>query len=118
MLSQFMAQEPSTGESMSQEKQELLDMLYGVRLNGSINSRLGICRNVSFRKCLILRELFKTWPKYSGNREYPIQVEDEDPEATYIYCKNMWDKSTEYGQLRWELLDHCIAQLQIQLSKT
>lgn len=117
MFSQFMAQEQSTGESMNQEQQALLDMLYEIRLNGPINSRSGICGNVAYRKCLILDELFKTWPKYSGNGEFPIQVEDEDPEAAYLYCKKMWDKSTEYGQLRWELLDHCIAQLQIQLSK-
>lgn len=112
-----MARQQITGESMNQEQLDLLDMLYGIRLNGPINSRSGICGNVSFRRCLILDGLFKTWPKYSGNQEFPIQVGDEGPAATYLYCKNMWDKSTEYGQLRWELLDHCIAQLQIQLSK-
>ena len=101
---------------MNQEQLDLLDMLYGIRLNGPINSRSGICGNVSYRKCLILDELFKTWPKYSGNREFPIQVEGEDPQATYIYCKNMWSNSTEYGQLRWELLNYCIAQLQKALA--
>lgn len=102
---------------MNQEKQKLLDRLYEIRLNGPTYIRSGICGNVSIRKCLILAELFQTWPKYSGKHECPIQVGSKDPEATYLYCENMWDKSTEYGQLRWELLDHCIAQLQIQLSK-
>lgn len=101
---------------MNQDQLDLLDRLYGIRLNGPTYIHSGICANVSIRKCLILDELFQTWPKHSGKHECPIQVGSEDPETTYWYCENMWDKSTEYGQLRWELLDHCIAQLQEALA--
>ena len=101
---------------MSQEQQALLDMLYEIRLNGPINSRSGICGNVSFRRCLLLTELFKSWAKFSGNEEFPVQEGDVNPEWSYAYNKKMWDKSTEYGQLRWELLDHCIAQLQKEIN--
>lgn len=61
-----------------------------------------------------LVEIFKLWPKYSGNEEYPTKVSSNE---IFDYNRHtaMFDKSTEYGKLRWELFefiyDVCNARL-------
>ena len=61
-----------------------------------------------------LIRIFNLWPKYSGKEDYPIKV-SSSAELDYNYCNNMFDKSTEYGKLRWELFefiyDVCTARL-------
>lgn len=58
-----------------------------------------------------LDELFKQWPKYSGIIHHPI------PGGGIVYDKakhsaTLWDRNTEYGKLRWELLEWLIEELQ------
>ena len=69
----------------------------------------------------LLDEAFRSWPKYSGNREYPIP----DPEAPSdfaaayrIYCSrhDLWDYSP-YGNLRRELCLHIADWLEANKSK-
>lgn len=62
----------------------------------------------------LLDELFERWPKYSGTKDFPIRSPFPGLTEIEIYhnCSNLWDRSTEYGALRWELLEFCIAQLE------
>ena len=63
----------------------------------------------------LLYELFESWPKYSGQRDYPIPHPDPQhlPQEAYISNSQYhWDRTTPYGVLRWELLEFCIAQLE------
>ena len=68
-----------------------------------------------------LGEAFPSWPKYSGNRDYPIP----DPEAPsdiaaahsiYYNHENLWDDST-YGDLRRELCLHIADWLEANKAK-
>lgn len=127
-----MARQQITGESMIQEQQALLDVLYEIRLNGPTKTNEGICTAVANALGFdvitvgdiddLLADVMGTWPKSTGSVNFPVPgTNGLSNTAMYVDCsrhkESMWDKSTEYGQLRWELLDHCIAQLQIQLSK-
>lgn len=53
----------------------------------------------------MLGKLFVEWPKFSGNTAYPIGW-------LARVSATLWDRNTEYGQLRWELLEWLIKELQ------
>lgn len=79
------------------------------RLHAQGGSKLGICRSVGYQHDLI--KLFELWPKYSGSIVFPI------PGGMLAYNEaklndTLWDLNTEYGQLRWELLEWLIEELQ------
>ena len=57
-------------------------------------------------------ELMREWPKHSGNNEFPITVRGINPMKEYMGCYDKWDRKTEYGQLRWELLEWLINKLE------
>ena len=57
-------------------------------------------------------ELMKDWPKHSGNNEFPITVRGINPMKEYIDYYDKWDRKTEYGRLRWELLEWLIEKLE------
>ena len=59
-----------------------------------------------------IQELMKEWPKHSGNNEFPITVRGINPMKEYMGCYDKWDRKTEYGQLRWELLEWLINKLE------
>lgn len=49
------------------------------------------------------------WPKWSGSYTYPIGTGITSPSYEFGMAaerRTLWDKSTEYGQLRYELLTH------------
>ena len=49
-----------------------------------------------------------TWPQYSGDIDFPVP----GPAAAIdAYFDNLWDRDTEYGRLRWDLLDHIIKEM-------
>ena len=55
----------------------------------------------------ILKRAFRTWPKFSGNADFPIN----DPtgiETAYNVYDQLPKWIGEYGALRFELLDHII----------
>lgn len=61
----------------------------------------------------LMYKLFAKWPKYSGLRDFPIPDVTYHPSDAYqVKSKQYWDRSTEYGALRWELLEFCIVQLE------
>lgn len=54
----------------------------------------------------LLKEVMAKWPKSSGSRLYPVPSPDpESPSVAYYTHNDLWNKNTEYGRLRWELLD-------------
>ncbi|WP_378347275.1 hypothetical protein [Acinetobacter baumannii] len=71
---------------------------------------------------ITLHKVFKAWPKYSGEISYPIpnpyieNPSEYDNEHVYRDTSqsgrfSMYDKATEYGQLRLELLDFIIESI-------
>lgn len=55
--------------------------------------------------------LFQSWPKFSGSVAYPVPgVAGMTPDVAFIHIRDVWEG--EYGDLRRELLDHCIAELE------
>lgn len=78
----------------------------------------GICGQpamtyLSVRAFNIVRKLMVQWPKYSGHYDYPVPAitEGASPKAEFHdSLHELWDRNTEYGALRWELLDWLIEQ--------
>ena len=101
----------------------LLEKLQELHTNGAAPYNLGICTQLSRPlttqdRCDMLH-LMQQWPGGSGNIDFPVPASrtDTNPEAAQIkYAKSntkqMWDRDTEYGQLRWELLEWLIEELQ------
>lgn len=98
----------------------LLEVLEHIRKHGP-HETWGICGNVrrvagSLRLPIGSIELggiydvFTEWPKFSGDPGHPIPG---GPNVYWLakYAGKLWDKNTEYGALRWELLDFCIEEL-------
>lgn len=102
-------------------KKELLEILQDIKKNGPSVKSFGICANV--HRALgnpgqeELKDLMAEWPKFSGRRAYPIGIEGIDPAWSFLFVKNYWDKETEYGRLRWELLDFLITMLEQELNQ-
>lgn len=90
--------------------------------------RYGLCRNLHTLWSLpnaqiddLLQEAFRSWPKFSGCRMYPVP----DPEArsdlsaahrSYNAHENLWEDSP-YGNLRRELCLHVADWLETNKSK-
>ena len=107
--------------------QLMLDAALDIKA-GNFNKGYGICKNLSnkvnsqveeseyYDSWQILKQAFYTWPKFSGDADYPIN----DPhgiETPYnVYAQNhKW--IGEYGALRFELLDHVIDFLESEIEK-
>ena len=50
-------------------------------------------------------------PEFEGQK-------GKEVEDSFYNTHLLWDKNTEYGRNRWELLEWMIKEIQIQLSKT
>lgn len=91
------------------------------------NHDRGICEqpaitHLSIKAFNMVQKLMVQWPKYSGSYDYPVPAVKEDmtPKEQFHHDPNsLWDANTEYGALRWELLDWLIEQpeLDVQLHK-
>lgn len=102
----------------------LLEKLQELHTNGPAPYNNGICTQLSGvaltvleRGCLL--HLMQLWPGSSNNANFPVPANktDTSPKAAYhkymgSNTKQMWDRDTEYGQLRWELLEWLIEELQ------
>ena len=101
----------------------LLERLQELHTNGPAPYNHGICTQLSGpltvleRGCLL--HLMQLWPGSSGHANFPVPANrtDTSPKAAYhkymeSNTKQMWDRNTEYGQLRWELLEWLIEELQ------
>ena len=75
--------------------------------------RFGFSRHIDTSS--IIKAIAPSWPKYSGNIDYPVGSPNECS-ALYHHTRaitgteNMW--VGEYGKLRMEFLDFCITTVQ------
>lgn len=92
----------------------LLERLRAMRDDGPEFCHAGICGNLGRldeRDEEQLDVLFQSWPKFSGSVAYPVPgVDRMTPLEAFVYIRAVW--VGEYGDLRRELLDHCIAELE------
>lgn len=92
----------------------LLERLRTLRDDGPSLCHVGICGNigtVSGGDDEQLDALFRSWPKFSGSVVYPVPgVDRMTPSEAFVLTRDVW--VGEYGDLRWELLEHCIAELE------
>lgn len=114
--------------SQAEMRERLLAALLVVKRDGPADNTQGICfaahyelgfgiveEEANFEE--LLTDVMCSWPKSSGSLNFPVPgVEGKGYIASYVDFRrtkgDMWDPKTEYGRLRLELLDHCIAQLQ------
>ncbi len=54
------------------------------------------------------------WPHYSGSVFYPISVpgSELEPIQQFALGNDNWNRETQYGQLRWDLLHFAIKYLE------
>ena len=89
------------------------------------NPKLGICNAVSTRHpspelrtgCLMLLEdLAKEWPEFSGSAIYPVPHPTKGPDAAFDLAstEDMWSPESAYGAARLRLLDWLIARLEAE----
>ena len=114
-----------TNEATKLANKQILSALKAIKSNKEYRYRsTGICDSV--RRYLeghsdnyftvwdshTIYELMREWPKHSGNNEFPITVRGINPMKEYLGCYDKWDRKTEYGRLRWELLEWLINKLE------
>lgn len=100
----------------------LLEKLQELHTNGPVPYSLGICTQVNGITHLergYMLHLMQQWPGSSSNANFPVPASRTDTSikaAQVKYAKSntkqMWDRNTEHGQLRWELLEWLIEELQ------
>jgi len=92
----------------------LLEALIDIRDNGPFDlsydiPMLVVCyAEQDYTSTLIT--IWKRWPKYSEEPLFPVPHQTLPADAAYSSLNNLWDKATEYGQARWELLDFLIEE--------
>ena len=63
-----------------------------------------------------LDRLFETWAMYSGVKQYPIFIRGSgrcrSAQFAMVRQNGRWTHTKEYVKLRFDLLDHCIAELE------
>ena len=98
-------------------------------LQGKLDSRDGICSNLSHFNYSFdpnretyspyldsidtkefMQQAFRTWNYFSGNIDYPVHDYDLPyPKDAYNCAQDegtLWDRSTAYGAMRYDLLRH------------
>ena len=101
----------------------LLEKLQELHTSGPASYNHGICtqisRHLTIQERGYMLHLMQQWPGRSGSIDFPVPANRTDTslkaaQIKYIKSntKQMWDRNTEYGQLRWELLEWLIEELQ------
>lgn len=101
--------------------------------SGDFEPYFGICSNIGdleFPVEPIIHHYFERWPKFSGIKDYPVPdpkskaktIRGKRKACQKIYAETWdkalhWDKNTEYGRLRHELLDFMIIEMKKDLKK-
>lgn len=100
--------------------EELYIEFYEAVVDGSFNllRPYGICYNFytyhdkskddsNYPKSVyFIMNIYKNWPEFSGNMDYPIKSMNKTPEEEYQFTGDLWDKETAYGEARWELFEY------------
>ena len=106
--------------------QLMLDAALDIKA-GNFNKEYAICMNLSdkvnsqveeseerYDSWQILQQAFYTWPKFSGDIDFPINDPHEIETAYNVYARlPKWTGA--YGALRFELLDHVIGFLKKEI---
>ena len=102
----------------SEYLQLMLDAAIDIKA-GNFDKGYGICSNLSnkvnsqveeserYDSWQILKQAFYTWPKFSGDVNFPINDPYNRVSAHRVYG-DLPKWTGEYGALRFELLDHVI----------
>lgn len=100
----------------------LLERLKNLHQNGPAPRKYGICtqvRGITALETGYMHHLMLQWPGCSEHFTFIVPARRSDTSAksaqnAYAYCNTvqMWDRNTEYGALRWELLEWMIEELQ------
>lgn len=100
----------------------LLEKLQELHTNGPAPYNHSICTQLTgltSQERGYMLYIMRQWPERSGHIDLPVPASrtDTSPKsAQHKYMasdtKKMWDRNTEYGQLRWELLEWLIEELQ------
>lgn len=95
---------------------ELLKDLKHLKENGPSDESDGICAHVLDEAEYLLQQMFCCWSKYSGSPSYPVPSDHPDYGAYSAYVDlhylDKWNRDTQYGRDRWELLDFLIEFLE------
>ena len=89
--------------------QELVELREKV-IHGQHNPIFGICTNL---RAYVPTDLFRKWPKFSGNNAFPVPAPRwsffrGDARSKYTRTNDKW--VGRYGKLRRELLDWLIEE--------
>lgn len=84
-----------------------------------LDTELGICYEIKILTngrrgtYLNLQSYFPTWKHFSGNLNYPIPDPLNTKTPTYMFnsISNLWDKTTAYGKLRYNLAKHIAKEM-------
>lgn len=67
---------------------------------------------------VMLSDVMREWPEYSGAVMYPVPSPDKDLSPAVAYARlDKWSRRTKYGKARWSLLDHCIARFEAKVAE-
>ena len=116
-------------------KEEILEILVSIReymsqciepywasgicrmVDNNLRHHYGIDESRAVVARLQLLPYFKRWVHYSGNANYPVPASSGASAKEAFYLLPRWDSTTEYGRLRWELLDYLIVTLTEETDK-
>lgn len=73
-------------------------------------SHSGVCARLTASLTLRFLNAAQKWPGHSGEYYFPVPHPTKPPSTAYIESP-LWDRSTEYGRNRLELIDYVINQL-------
>jgi hypothetical protein len=109
------------GRDVRREWSIILHLLKSIRENGPQDSSAALLANIGHRG-YSLETLVVQWPEYSGNKSYPVKHPDLSTTDVYggVTMPDRWDRTTEYGQANYRLIDWLIEQIEIvfvQVSK-
>lgn len=97
---------------------ETVQRLYSQLMSINPNiSTTGICDELylpSRAEIRLLHALFRIWPEYSGDYNFPVKLKSINEEAYFIYCGSslMWHPKTIYGAARRRLWAFCLSVLE------
>lgn len=87
----------------------------GKRTANWFNTYAGICynaRETGYQQCRTPNIIFQEWASYSGDIQYPVPSPKPGwtPRGAFYNVDDCW--VGEYGDLRMDLLNHCIKTLE------
>ena len=97
---------------------QILEALEELQASSSEPDESGICGYLLNAGCSLegntLYNIFERWPSFSGSFSYPVQgYNNLSARGAYLKGGCSWDKGSEYGRARWDLVDFLIKELRI-----